>query len=373
MPGTRLSRPRRALLGATVLLTGLVSLGAAGCVGGDESDEVAPPPAATAPQPITNSEPAAGPAAPVTLQTVTDISEVVSRVIGSVVLIENGAGPGSGSGIVLDDEGHILTNYHVVEQMTTIKVTLYGGSASLATLVGTDPSNDLAVVRADGFTPEQLQPATLGDSGAVRVGEFVFAIGNPFDEHFTVTQGIISALNRSSPSFGGRSIQGVLQTDAALNPGNSGGPLFNLAGEVVGINTSIRNPEGQSFAGLGFAVPSNTAARYLPQLIAGEEILHPQLGVAGPVKLDEVSAAELGLSVTRGLYMTTIAPQGAAERAGMRAGDVLIEVNGFQTHTFEDLARAIDSADVGDEVEVVLLREGQELRLRVTLQPWSVS
>ena len=165
----------------------------------------------------------------------------------------------------------------------------------------------------------------------------------------------------------------MIQTDAALNPGNSGGPLFTLAGEVIGINTSIRNPQGQSFAGLGFAVPSNTAVRYMPQLLAGEEILHPQLGVAGPVKLDEVSAAELGISTTRGLYITTIAPQGAAERAGMQPGDVLIQVNGFPTHSFEDLARAIESAEVGDEVEVVLLREGQELRLPVTLQPWTVS
>src|SRR5690606_18882146 len=171
----------------------------------------------------------------------------------------------------------------------------------------------------------------------VEVGDAVFAIGNPFDEAFTVTQGIISAVNRSSPSFGGRSIQGVLQTDAALNPGNSGGPLFNVAGEVIGINTSIRNPTGTAFAGLGFAVPSNTATRYLPQLIAGEAIQHPQLGIAGPVELDEVSAVELGVTQTRGLYLTTVVPEGAAARAGILAGDVVIEINGETTHTFEQL------------------------------------
>lgn len=301
------------------------------------------------------------------------LPDVVDRVIGSVVLIESMDGAGSGSGIVLDTEGHILTNYHVVEQMSRIKVTLYDGSASEAQVAGTDPSNDLAVVRASGFSAAQLQAATLGDSASMRVGQRVFAIGNPFNERFTVTQGIISALNRSSTSFGGRSIQGVIQTDAALNPGNSGGPLFNLEGEVVGINTSIRNPQGQSFAGLGFAVPSNTAKRYLTQLVAGEDIEHPQLGVGGPVRLDEVSAAELGVEATRGLYIGTVLPGGTADLAGMRPGDVLVELNGLQTHSFEELARAIDGAAVGDTVELVILRDGERMTLTAELLPWSVS
>ena len=300
------------------------------------------------------------------------LPDIVDRVIGSVVLVESIGGIGTGSGIVLDTDGHILTNYHVVESMDRIKVTLYAGSASEAELVGSDPSNDIAVIRATGFTANDLQPATLGDSSAVRVGQRVFAIGNPFNERFTVTQGIISALNRSSSSFAGRSIQGVIQTDAALNPGNSGGPLFNLAGEVVGINTSIRNPQGQSFAGLGF-VPSNTAKRYLSQLVAGETIEHPQLGVGGPLRLDEVTAVEVGVTVTRGLYITTIIPGGAAERAGMMPGDVLVEVNGQRTYNFEELARAIESASVGDEVELVLIRDGVEMTLTAELMPWSVS
>lgn len=365
----RLTHRRSRFLLAGVLALA-VSLVAAGCTGDDDGSDT--PPATTGTQqPIANDTPSGGSGGAGIITG--DLSGVVSEVIDSVVMIENAEGPGSGSGIVIDNEGHILTNYHVVESMITAKVTLYDGSASLAEVVGTDPGNDLAVIRADGLTAEQLEPARLGDSSQVRVGQAVFAIGNPFEETFTVTSGIVSALNRSSPSFGGRSIQGVLQTDAALNPGNSGGPLFNLDGEVIGINTSIRNPTGQSFAGLGFAVPSNTATRYLPQLIAGETIQHPQLGIAGPVELDEVAAAELGLSQTRGLYLTTVVPEGAAARAGLSEGDVVIEIDGEQTYNFEELASAIDRAEVGEEIEIVVIRDGEELSLTATLEPWDLS
>lgn len=367
MTGFSFLRPRVLLVGAVALTFGLVSVACS-------EDDTGSPPAATegTQQPISNQG-TSGASAGMSDIVAGDLSSVVSQVINSVVLIENADGPGSGSGIVIDDEGHILTNYHVVEALSRAKVTLYDGSASLAEVVGTDPGNDLAIIRATGFTADQLQPANLGNSAEAEVGDAVFAIGNPFDEAFTVTQGIISAVNRSSPSFGGRSIQGVIQTDAALNPGNSGGPLFNLAGEVVGINTSIRNPTGQTFAGLGFAVPSNTAARYLPQLIAGEAIQHPQLGIAGPVELDEVAATELGTTQTRGLYMTTVVPEGAAARAGIVEGDVIVKINGETTHTFEDLASAIDSADVGEEMEIVVMRGDQEVTLTATLQPWDLS
>ncbi|MGE3962177.1 MAG: S1C family serine protease [Dehalococcoidia bacterium] len=364
-------RSRALLAGALTLSLGLVSLG---CTSNDGGDDSAAAPATRTQQPVANGTTTSS--APSTIPgdlVVVDLADVVDRVINSVVLIENADGAGSGSGIVIDTDGHILTNYHVIESMVSAKVTLFDGSASLAEVVGTDPGNDLAVIRADGFTADQLQPAVLGDSAQMRVGQAVFAIGNPFEETFTVTQGIVSALNRSSPSFGGRSIQGVLQTDAALNPGNSGGPLFNLDGEVIGINTSIRNPTGQSFAGLGFAVPSNTATRYLSQLIAGESIQHPQLGIAGPIELDQVTAAELGVSETRGLYMTTVVPEGPAARAGLQEGDVVIEINGRDTFTFEHLASAIDSAEVGDDIEIVVMRGGEEVTLTATLQPWDLS
>lgn len=368
MPRLTGSRARFLLAGFLALS---VSLVAAGCTGDDDGGDT-PPATEGTQQPIANDTPSRSDSNGAGIIT-DDLSGVVSEVIDSVVMIENAEGPGSGSGIVIDDEGHILTNYHVVESIITAKVTLYDGSASLAEVVGTDPGNDLAVIRADGFAAEQLVPARLGDSSQVRVGQAVFAIGNPFEETFTVTSGIVSAVNRSSPSFGGRSIQGVLQTDAALNPGNSGGPLFNLDGEVIGINTSIRNPTGQSFAGLGFAVPSNTATRYLPQLVAGETIQHPQLGIAGPVELDEVAAVELDVSQTRGLYLTTVVPEGAADRAGISEGDVVIEIGGQQTYSFEQLASAIDRAEVGEEIEIVVVRDGEEIAITVMLQPWDLS
>ena len=141
----------------------------------------------------------------------------------------------------------------------------------------------------------------------------------------------------------------------------------------MGINTSIRNPTGQSFAGLGFAVPSNTAQRYLSQLVAGEAIQHPQLGIAGPIELDQVTANELGVTETRGLYMSTVVPDGAAARAGLQEGDVVIEINGQPTNTFEQLATAIDSANVGDDIEIVLIRNGEQMTVTATLQPWDLS
>ena len=173
-------------------------------------------------------------------------------------------GAGVGSGVVIDRSGHILTNYHVVEGAITLVVELPDGTTAAAELIGSDPGNDLAVIRAD-LPAAALVPATLGDSDAVRVGEPVFAIGNPFDLDFTVTSGIISGVDRESQQrLNGRSIRGVLQTDAAVNPGNSGGPLFNAAGEVIGINTAVENPIGQNFfVGVGYAVPSNTALRFI--------------------------------------------------------------------------------------------------------------
>lgn len=306
---------------------------------------------------------------------VVDFSDVVAEVGGSVVLIESmGVGAGvSGSGVVVDREGHVLTNFHVVQGQQSLKVTLPNGAASLATVVGTDPANDLAVIRTTSFDSSMLQPVTFGNSDEVRVGQPVFAIGSPFDQKFTVTSGIISATNRTSQSaFAQRTIHDVLQTDAALNPGNSGGPLFNLDGEVIGINTSIENPEGRVFAGIGFAVPSNTAQRFLPQMLAGEDIQHPQLGVS-TTDLDQVVADQLGIPVAQGVRVDFVTPGSAAERAGIREGDVIVSVNGEVVRRFEDLARAVDIADVGDEVTIIVSRGGQEVALTAQLQPWDLS
>ncbi|MCK9486226.1 MAG: trypsin-like peptidase domain-containing protein [Dehalococcoidia bacterium] len=311
----------------------------------------------------------------VQVEGVVDFSDVVQEVHSSVVLIESvGASAGvSGSGVVIDQEGHILTNFHVVQGQSSLKVSLPDGSAALATVVGTDPANDLAVIQASGFDPADLRPAGFGDSDEVRVGQPVFAIGSPFEQKFTVTSGIISATGRTSNSaFARRPIHDVLQTDAALNPGNSGGPLFNLAGEVIGINTSIENPEGRVFAGIGFAVPSNTVRRFLPAMLAGEDIQHPQLGVQTD-DLDRVIAQQQGLAVDRGVLVGFVQPGSAAERAGVRAGDVIVGVNGRPVTRFEDLARAVDLADVGDEVTVLVSRAGAEVALTAQLQPWDLN
>ncbi|MDA0302598.1 MAG: trypsin-like peptidase domain-containing protein, partial [Chloroflexi bacterium] len=246
------------------------------------------------------------------------IADVVDRARKSTVLIEGGSA--AGSGVVVDLEGRIVTNYHVVEGQRTLKVILADGTAARATVLGTDPSTDLAVLQSE-LPKDKLSPVTIGDSSVMRPGDAVFAVGSPFNQPFTVTSGIISATGRSTQSsFTGRSIRDMLQTDAAVNPGNSGGPLFTLEGEMVGINTSIEIPTGRFFVGLGFAIPSNTVLRLLPDLIAGKTVAHAQLGVS-VVALDEVIASDMGLSVGRGLYVTSVQPSSAAARAGVVAAE----------------------------------------------------
>ena len=223
-------------------------------------------PTATA-QPSVTSEAAATPApAGQPTAALPDLPDLVQQVMPSIVQIRVGRS-GTGSGMVIDRDGHILTNRHVIENATSIVVELRDGTTATAEVMGTDAGNDLAVIRAD-LPAESLTPAVFGDSSAVRVGEPVFAIGNPFGLGFTVTSGIISGLGRESDGEpGGHRIRGVLQTDAAVNPGNSGGPLFNGSGQVIGINTALENPYGQRvFVGVGYAVPSNTALRFIPAL-----------------------------------------------------------------------------------------------------------
>jgi S1-C subfamily serine protease len=370
--GRRRSSIRTFSLGALVGLGLMAGLVTAGCVDDGAATATATQDS-TSTQTVAN-DPSQGSGSTVVVQAPQDFADVVDRALDSVAYIEGAARGGvSGSGMVLDKDGHILTNYHVVEGQTELKVVLANGDAATAVIVGSDPANDLAVIRATGFDAAELVPVRFGDSDAVRAGEAVFAIGNPFGQRFSVSSGIISATGRHTrSSFTGRAIRDVIQTDAALNRGNSGGPLFNLAGEVIGINTSIENPDGQVFVGLGFAVPSNTAVAFLPQLLAGEDIQHPQLGV-GIEELDAVNAAGFGVSATSGLYVTSVTPSSAAERAGVRTGDVIRSVNGQSTTSFVDLARAIDTAAVGDFVTIILERSGEEMALTATLQPWDLS
>ena len=326
------------------------------------------------------------PRGPTSMSTaITDLPDMVERVLPSVVQIRarGQLSGGVGSGVVVDQSGHIVTNDHVVRGAVTIVVELYDGTVVAAELLGSDASNDLAVLRAR-IPAGASVPAVFGDSDAVRVGESVFAIGNPFDLDFAVTSGIVSGIDREAHQhLGGRPVRGVIQTDAAVNPGNSGGPLFNAAGEVIGITTAVENPVGQSFfIGIGYAVPSNTVLRYIPEMIAGADITHAQLGMAG-ITLNTLSATDAGVDAVRGVYVTNVVPGSAADRAGLVAasqsdgtgdlaqgGDVITGFEGVEILTMGQLSRLIDDQDVGDAVTLTVVRDGQVIELTATLRMW---
>jgi S1-C subfamily serine protease len=311
--------------------------------------------------------------------------------ITSTVSARSPFGPsaeGMGSGIVIDEQGLILTNYHVIAGADNLEVTFADGTAVPAQVVGRDPGNDLAVIRAD-VTDEELTPAPLGDSDAVQVGDAVLAIGNPFNLEGTLTQGIISALDRTYASEGGtRPLRNMIQTDAAVNPGNSGGPLLDCQGEVIGVNTLLENPTGDRVnVGVAFAVPINTAKQFLPDMLAGETVSHPWLGIAGQ-EVTPALARDLDLLADAGVYVTLAAVGSPAERAGLRGafsseaqaarssslpsgGDIIVAVDGQTVASVEDLAGYLDTQKrPGDTVKLQVLRDGQELSLEATLAQW---
>ena len=291
---------------------------------------------------------------------------------------------GSGSGFLYDLEGHIVTNYHVVQEAESISVAFANGDVYPAEIVGADPSSDLAVVRveADGL-PE---PISLADSDQLRVGQFVVAIGSPFRQEGTLTAGVISALGRVIESPDGRFIGEAIQTDAAINPGNSGGPLLDLQGHVIGVNSQIISPSGTS-AGIGFAVSSNTVRRVVPQLIARGRYPHPWLGVS-LLTFDSAGArilreAGMDVPVEQGLMVYEVVPNSPAAVAGMRGsnqtvrvgtstvpigGDILTAVDERPITNLQELTIYLESqTQVGDTVHVTLIRDGQEMTVSVTL------
>jgi S1-C subfamily serine protease len=379
------------LLGVVIVASMVVGGAVTALVTGDDA---AAPVIVQAPEPVSSPLPvastpadAAGSARGADLvASIAELPDLVADVLPSVVKVETSSGfaggGGVGSGVIVDSLGHVVTNFHVIEGADEVSVLLADGTRASAEVVGVDPGNDLAVLRTS-VQPQLLSPAVLADSDTVRIGEPVFAIGNPFDLDFTVTSGIVSGLERTSQSsFSGRPIRDVIQTDAVVNPGNSGGPLFNAAGEVVGINSSIENPTGQRvFVGVGFAVPSNTVARFLPEMIAGETVQHPQLGIAG-VSLDPETASDAGVGAETGVYLTRVSAGSAAERAGLRAasvpdgaglpagGDVVTAIDGEAVTSIEQLARLIDHQRIGDSVTLTVVRGGDELTLTATLLEW---
>jgi S1-C subfamily serine protease len=291
---------------------------------------------------------------------------------------------GTGSGFIYDNEGHIVTNYHVVENAEELSVALADGEVYPAEIVGVDPSNDLAVIRIDAeLLPE---PIGVGDSDDLRVGEFVVAIGNPFGLERTLTVGVISSLGRVIQSPNGRFIGEAIQTDAAINPGNSGGPLLDLEGRVIGVNSQIISPSRAS-AGIGFAVPVNTVKRVVPELIAQGRYAHPWLGVQPlgltPERAQAFREAGMDVPVDEGLLMIEVVPGGPADRAGIRGGDRLVQLGNVRLALGGDIITAINGepvddlqeltvyletqTQVGDTVEVTIVRDGVEMDVQVTL------
>ncbi|MDA1184322.1 MAG: Do family serine endopeptidase [Acidobacteria bacterium] len=275
----------------------------------------------------------------------------------------------AGTGFIIDKEGFILTNNHVVEGATKIAVSLFGEDGDreyAARIVGRDPLTDSALIQLTEQPDHELPAVTFGDSSLIQPGDFVVAIGNPFGLAHTVSVGIISAVERPYPVSEGRSAQ-VLQTDAAINPGNSGGPLLNLRGEVVGINTAIISGGQQAGnVGIGFAIPSNVVRELLPQLHAGK-VTRGRIGVGiGAVPADAVD--EFGLENRNGAVVLNVAPNGAAERAGVEPGDVIVAYNGTPVRNRDGLVAMVTATRPGTTVPLSIVRNRQQQTLSITVE-----
>jgi S1-C subfamily serine protease len=280
---------------------------------------------------------------------------------------------GTGSGFVWDAAGHIVTNYHVIDGATGAQVRLADGRVLPARLVGAAPAHDLAVLRVDAGGDGPL-PLPVGESGDLRVGQSVLAIGNPFGLDWTLTTGIVSALDREIPGRGGATIEGLIQTDAAINPGNSGGPLIDSSGRLIGVNTAIFSPSGSS-AGIGFAVPVDTVNRVVPQLIRTGTYRPPFLGVMHDERINALARRQ-GME---GVLVLDVVPGSPAAAAGLRAavqdrtgrivpGDVVVGLGARRIATSSDLTNALDQHAPGETVDLVLLRDGREMRMPVALE-----
>ena len=278
---------------------------------------------------------------------------------------------GSGSGIVWDRQGHIVTNFHVVYGANSIQVVLSDQSSHEAKVIGLDPDHDLAVLQIHS-TDKSLSPIQVGNSQDLQVGQKVLAIGNPFGLDHTLTTGVVSALGRNIKSINERTIEGVIQTDAAINPGNSGGPLLNSSGKLIGINTQIVSPSG-AYAGIGFAVPVNTITRVIPQLIKFGKLIRPGMGIS---LIPDSIATRWGI---QGLAIAKVEPGSPAERAGLQSaretrlgrihlGDIITKIDNKPIRTFDDLARILDRYKVGDQVTVEVHRNGKPRNVRLRLK-----
>jgi S1-C subfamily serine protease len=293
-----------------------------------------------------------------------------------------GGGIATGSGIVIDNEGHVLTNNHVVEGATKIEVKLGASNAEhTAEVIGTDPASDIALLKVEA-PADQLRPLALGDSSKVRVGDPVVAIGNPFGLDRTVTAGIVSALQRQIQAPDGFSISHVIQTDAAINPGNSGGPLIDSAGNVIGINSQIETGGGgNGNVGIGFSIPINTAREVVNEIEKNGKVEHAFLGIDGS-SITPALAKAVNLPVSKGVLVAEVVKGGPADKAGLQGGsteatiegasfqlggDIITEANGEPIGSMEDVINAVDSAKPGEKMELTVLRHGETKKIAVTL------
>lgn len=280
---------------------------------------------------------------------------------------------GTGSGFVWDELGHVVTNNHVIAQASEAQIRLNDGRTYMASLVGTSPDHDLAVLRIR--VPINSPPTVpIGTSADLKVGQKVFAIGNPFGLDYTLTSGVISALDRSLPGNGNSTIDHLIQTDAAINPGNSGGPLLDSAGRIVGINTAIFSPSG-AYAGIGFAVPVDTVNRVVPELIAKGHYERPQLGIESNEDINQVLMKQLGVE---GVLVLRVAPGSIAEAAGLRGtkmqkgggvlpGDVITKLGGSNITSVSELLSRLDDFNMGDKTSITIWRDGNTKTIDIQL------
>jgi S1-C subfamily serine protease len=282
---------------------------------------------------------------------------------------------GAGSGSVIDEQGDILTNYHVIANSEKLTVSFGGGKNYSARIVGGDPDTDLAVVRLTETPKEALTVVQMGDSDKLVVGQKVLAIGNPFGLDRTLTTGVISGLQRPIRAENGRQIEGAIQTDASINPGNSGGPLIDSHGRMIGINSQIESPSGAS-AGVGFAIPINIAKRIVPQLVRNGSVSRPKLGIL-PRDVESLGR-NAQLPVSDGVLIWNITPGGAAANAGLRGlvqtedgdvelGDIIVGIGGEKVSNSDDMFKILDKHQIGDSVQVEIVRRGRRMIVPVVL------
>jgi len=333
---------------------------------------------------------------------VVNIQVTINSTDNSNFALPNGANPqdlpnghpfsgpqyGQGSGFVYSKDGYIVTNNHVVGDADSITVVFADGTEADATLVGTDPDSDLAVIKVD-VPADQLTTVALGDSESLKVGQFVIAIGNPFGLDGSMTSGIVSGLGRTLPAEA-RTISGnqfsipdIIQTDAGINPGNSGGPLLNLDGDVIGVNTAIATDVG-TFSGVGYAVPSETVQQVVPQLIADGQVEHPWIGISGR-EMNRTLAEAMNLdSNQRGVLVVEVVPDGPSAKAGLQGsnsevtidgfpvaigGDIIVGIDGQPVVEFDNLlSHIVQKTAVGDTITLTVLRNGEQMEIPVTLE-----